>query len=407
MISIHPKYEPLWTSDKKYILLTGGRGSMKSFSANTFLALLSHERGHKIMSCRYTLTSAQDSVIPEFKEKVDLLEVPQNFEIQKTSAVNIFSGVHVLFRGVKTSKGSQTAKLKSIPGLTTVFFDEFEEFDSEDDFDTIVFSVRKAGIQNRIIMAMNPPTDQHWCYDRWFKDTHRVEHIDGYPIMISTHPEVCHIHTTYLDAKPYGYLHESFLTEIEKLRNGTEAQKKKYAHKILGQFADKKEGVVYEDWRVGEFNDNLSYCYGLDLGYFPNPTALVKIAVDPDRRLMYWKQKIYSTKLSTPQLIEGIIDNLDYPSDMIISDTNESRTIRALRDAGLNVRKAYKGGVAEDLRNMTGYTHIVDPDSPKILFEFKNYVWNDKKASIPEKDNDHALDGGRYAAKFLTNKWKV
>ncbi|MCU7583616.1 PBSX family phage terminase large subunit, partial [Riemerella anatipestifer] len=65
-------YNPLYTNkDKFIILLTGGRGSAKSYNATTFVERLSFEAGHKILFSRYTMTSARISIIPEFEEKIE------------------------------------------------------------------------------------------------------------------------------------------------------------------------------------------------------------------------------------------------------------------------------------------------------------------------------------------------
>ena len=72
-IVLSPKYMPLFSNKSRYFVLTGGRGSSKSFSVNVFLLSLTYEKGHKILFTRFTLTSANSSIIPEFIEKIDLM----------------------------------------------------------------------------------------------------------------------------------------------------------------------------------------------------------------------------------------------------------------------------------------------------------------------------------------------
>ena len=62
----------------------------------------------------------------------------------------------VLFRGILTSSGNQTANLKSLQGSTTWVLDEAEEMVKEDIFDKIDFSIRQQGAKNRVIIVMNP-----------------------------------------------------------------------------------------------------------------------------------------------------------------------------------------------------------------------------------------------------------
>lgn len=158
------------------------------------------------------MSSASLSVIPEFNEKIELEGTQEFFDVTQTDIENKVSGSIVMFRGIKTSSGNQTANLKSIQGLTTFVCDEAEEWVSETDYDKLVLSIRQKGIQNRIIIIMNPTDVNHFVYRKYIKDTHKLVDIDGVKVQISTHPNVLHIHTTYLDN--ISNLSQQFLDEI-------------------------------------------------------------------------------------------------------------------------------------------------------------------------------------------------
>lgn len=105
MIQVQPAYEPLYENEDKFIILaTGGRGSAKSFNVSTFLERLSFEEGDKMLFCRYTMTSAELSVIPEFNEKIELDDTEEQFRVTKTEIVNKYSGSEILFRGIKVQE---------------------------------------------------------------------------------------------------------------------------------------------------------------------------------------------------------------------------------------------------------------------------------------------------------------
>ena len=149
MITLNKKYSCLFENDTRYFIITGGRGSSKSFGVGTFTSLLSFESGHKILFTRKTMTSAHLSIIPEFQEKIELMELEQMFEVNKQEIVNKKSGSEIIFRGLQTSSGSNTANLKSLQGVTTWILDEAEEEQSEANFDKINLSIRQKGKQNR------------------------------------------------------------------------------------------------------------------------------------------------------------------------------------------------------------------------------------------------------------------
>ena len=92
------------------------------------------------------MTSAHISVIPEFLDKIELDGTGAYFKATKTDVVNLVTGSRIMFRGIKTSSGNQTAKLKSIHGVTVFVCDEAEEWTSEEEFDKIMLSIRQIWI---------------------------------------------------------------------------------------------------------------------------------------------------------------------------------------------------------------------------------------------------------------------
>ena len=74
-VVISKKYKPIGSTNKRYILITGGRGSGKSFGIGSLLVDLTYSKNkHRILFTRYTMTSAELSIIPEFNEKIELME---------------------------------------------------------------------------------------------------------------------------------------------------------------------------------------------------------------------------------------------------------------------------------------------------------------------------------------------
>jgi phage terminase large subunit len=118
-IDLNPKYQTLFNSDSRYFVITGGRGSGKSFAVNTFLVLLTYEQNTKTLFTRYTMSSASMSIIPEFMEKIELMGIAEFFTITKTEITNKLTNSSIYFSGIKTASGDQTAKLKSIQGVNT------------------------------------------------------------------------------------------------------------------------------------------------------------------------------------------------------------------------------------------------------------------------------------------------
>lgn len=394
-LKINEKFAPLFDDySRRYILLTGGRGPGKSFAKTVAEVHNSYNPDRKILSLRYTMISAKDSVIPEFEGQLELMGLEDDFDVLARNAYNKESGTDILFRGIRTSSGNQTAKLKSIPDLTDISLEEAEELLSEDDFDTIDFSLRSTNAANRWVIVMNPTSSTHWVYRRWFKECSHYEYVDGYPILISDHPDVLHIHTTYLDNIPN--LDPNFLQLVYNTKEQYPDHGAKYHHKFLGAWRERQEGVVIEKWKEGAFDWSLPYVFGMDFGYYPDPTTLVAVALDEKKKLIYVHELLYKTKLTTEK-IKRVLHQVD--DGLVIADSSEPRLIAELAQSGINIMKASKGpdSVRKGLRDLLEYTIVVTPDSHHYKHELNNYIWNDKKSDTPVDDYNHLIDATRYA----------
>jgi phage terminase large subunit len=389
MINIHNKYN-LLGSDSRYFVITGGRGSGKSYSLNSFLLLLTYEQGHVILFTRYTLTSAHVSIIPEFLEKIETSNLQQDFYITKDEIVNLKTGSKILFKGIKTSSGTQTANLKSLAGVTTWVLDEAEELNDEDTFDKIDFSIRAKGIQNRVILVLNPATKEHFIYKRFFEE----KGIEAGANEIKK--DTTYIHTTYLDN--YKNLNESFINQIELMK---ENNPNKYNHVILGGWLDKAEGVVFDNWEFGDFNpDNLQTSFGQDFGFTVDPTTLVEVAINKNKKIIYVKEYLYKNRLTTSEIAE--INKTHAQRKVIIADSAEPRLIDELKKLGCNVIGTIKGAgsINVGVELMKDYKIIVENNSSNIAKELNNYVYLDKGSKLYLDDYNHIIDAIRYNVSY-------
>ena len=381
---LNKKYNPLFESDARYFIITGGRGSGKSFAATVFLTLLTMTKGIRILFTRFTMTSAHLSIIPEFLEKIGLLGFEDVFSINKAEVLNTSNQSDILFRGIKTSAGNQTASLKSLQGISTWVLDEAEELIDENIFDTIDLSIREKDIHNRIILILNPVTKEHWIYDRFFESKGVEGGFNG------VKDNVCYIHSTYLDNKDN--LSTSFLERIKSIKH---TNFKKYTHKILGGWLDKAEGVVFERWSFGEFNpDDLQTSCGMDFGFSIDPDSLTEVAIDKKHKKIYLKEHIYRNGLKSQELAKIILDKVD--DKLIIADSAEPRLIADLKHLGVNIKPVKKGTIESGITRMQDYELIVTPESTNIAKELNNYCYADKGSKLYVDNYNHAIDGIRY-----------
>ena len=387
-LKLNKKYLVLDESFARYFIVTGGRGSGKSFAVNSVLLLLTYQAGHTILFTRFTLRAASISIIPEFIEKLELLGVINQFKITKDEIINKGNGSKIIFRGIKTSSGDQTANLKSLQGITTWVMDEAEELNDEDIFDKIDLSVRNKIQENRVILILNPTTKEHFIYKRWFEDRGIAA---GSNI---TKEDTTYIHTTYLDN--LDNLSESYIKQIETMKV---RRPNRYKHTIEGAWLDKAEGVIFTDWSIGEFQQVGKVVFGQDYGFSNDPSTLVKTSIDKENKVIYIQLCFYQTKLTTSEILQL---NKKFAADnLIVGDSAEPRLITELsRDCNVVPAIKGQGSITFGISLLQDYDLVITEDSTDLIKELNNYCWLEKKSQTPVDNFNHAIDALRYAVSY-------
>jgi phage terminase large subunit len=388
LIEIHNKYKPILSEDSRYFIVSGGRGSGKSFTINALLVMLTYEQGHTILFTRYTLTSAYISIIPEFIDKLELFNCVHDFHITKDEILNKKTGSKIIFRGIKTSSGDQTANLKSLQGITTWVVDEAEELTDEQKFDTIDLSVRQQGKQNRVILILNPTTKEHFIYTRFFEDRGVQEGSN------TTKENTTYIHTTYLDNLEN--LSKSYIDQIDQMRS---RRPEKYKQQMLGAWMSKAEGVIFSNWTIGEFKRHSVSVWGQDYGFAADPSTLVEVNIDKANKTIYLKECFYLPRLTTSQIAE--LNQKHARDGLIVADSAEPRLITELK-RHCNVKPSIKGqgSVTYGISLLQDYDLVVSPDSTNLIKELNNYRWLERKSNTPIDKYNHLIDAVRYAVGY-------
>lgn len=420
-LKLSKRYEPLFELlENVYpqvdtVILTGGRNSQKSFAVGTFTCVAAKDYGYRALYTRYTLTSAEDSIIPEFTEKIDYLDAHEFFSITKDRINGVSNNSKIVFKGIKTSSGNQTASLKSLKNFNLFVLEEAEEMPSFEQWDKIKKSIRANDVRNLNLLILNPTSKVHWIFKEFYEDKGVQEGFNGIV------DNVMYIHTSYLDMDRE-FIADNLWTDFEdkrvsyeewiKLKKNEQDQSKLrkkalyYKHTILGGWLEKSEGVIFDNWRIGEFIDTGYTLFGSDFGFSQDPTTLIRISVDNDLKRIYIHQELCKTRMTTSDIYEVMkrtCGNL-----LIVADSAEPRLITELKDKKLNIKGAIKGAgsIKEGIAKMLDYELIVTSDSIDVIKEFNNYAWSDKKSETPIDAFNHCIDAIRYGVSELLIKKK-
>lgn len=383
---INPIFQDIFSDeidDPRYYQVYGGRGSAKSTSA----ALASVQKAssrrwrHKILYLRQTMTTLEDSSIADVRSAIVMLNVQKEFREKKGVITNIKTGNTISFKGIRTS-GNNTAKLKSLSGVTTLIIEEAEEVESFEEFSKVDESIRIKGIPLKVILVYNPSSAlQSWIHKEWF--------IEGQPNRLRF-VDTIFIHSTYLDN--IENLNWSVVKRYEMLKVTNPTY---YKNTILAEWTLEVAGRLYAGWgEYDSFHNEGDTWYGLDFGYGgKDNTAMVKIVWFED---CYYVTELFSVnKLKIRDMIQLMKDNFVPWNAKIYADSAMPLLITEVRDAGWkSVRKAYKGNVEAGIKKVQDKNIVLIGDNPNLYESYMTFK-RDKNNKLPHEPDE--LAALRYA----------
>lgn len=164
--------------------------------------------------------------------------------------------------------------------------------------------------------------------------------------------------------------------------------------------------LVYPHYQVRAWPDGLTpQAYGVDFGT-AQPSTVLAIGIEEtpsthDDRL-YWREVVYEPGLTTPQIVSRL-DAADVNTDVPMFCDHEQDRIDQLKEAGYLATQANKS-VQSGIDTVKQYALCITPGSINTLEEIAAYSRKQVDGVILDqviKENDHAMDGGRYGTHSL------
>lgn len=231
-ITISPKYKEMFKDreDIYYYILYGGRAGSKSFTSSIYLAnRLVNGKGN-LVYCRQYMSNVSQTIIPEFLEKIKLLNISHLLKVNKDNITCLSNGNQLWFKGLETAEGTAEASFKGIKSLAVVLIDESQEI-KENAFDRLLGTVRDRNLNLKVILCLNPTDQTNFLYGRFFKglDYDFSGIIDN----------KLYVYSCYKDS--IKYLSDAYLKEIENLRLSDPI---KYENQYLGKWLNSNEHAL-------------------------------------------------------------------------------------------------------------------------------------------------------------------
>ena len=382
-IKINPLFEPLFNDnidDPRYYQVYGGRASGKSFAVSCAMVQLTYsEHSHKILYLRQTMTTSDDSTVADVKNAILLMGVQDDFRENRGTITNLRTGGKITFKGIRSS-GNNSAKLKSLSGITTVVFEEAEEIESFDEFSKIDESIRLKNKPLKVILVYNPTSAiSSWIHQEWFKQ--------GFPK--TNRKDTVYIHSTYFDNLEN--LAASTIKQFERLKVENLTH---YTNNILAEWTLEVDGQIYAAWdekdRIPqEALLNGDTWYGLDFGYGgKDKTALIKICYFEN---WYYVEQLFSkSQLSLSETVRLI--KLHCPTNgLIFADSAMPLLITEIRNGGhTRIRKASKGNVEAGIKKIQDKQICLIGGRETSIYESYMTFCRDRNNKLPHEPDELA-----------------
>lgn len=382
-------------------LFFGGRGSCKSsfISLVTLEYFLNHPDLH-ILACRKVKDTLRDSVYAQYRWAIKMLGLEQEFSC-KSSPLEIEykrTGQKIYFRGA-----DDPGKLKSIRTafgfIGIVWFEELDQFDSEEEIRNIEQSALRGGGDGVVFKSFNPPQSSRAWVNVYVKKPK-----NGMMVHKSS----------YLTVPPE-WLGRKFLNDADYLK---EVNPKQYAYEYLGE-ANGTGDAVFENVLLREITEEEISGFdrihrGIDWGWYPDPFCYLALFFQANERKVYVFDEISGNKLTNKTIAELLRNHGVGNGDRIIADGagEGPKSISYFREMGFLMRRAKKGpGSVEFSMKWLSSLHeiVIDPKRcPVAAREFLEYEYQKDNrggflSGYPDCNN-HAIDAARYALEPVMSK---
>ena len=361
----------------RYKVFYGGRGAGRSWSCARALLLMGVAKQLRILCARETQLSIADSVHKLLGEQVDILELSNFYDVQKSRIIGA-NGTEFLFKGIKHNP----QEIKSTEGVDVAWVEEAQAV-SENSWNILIPTIRKDN--SEIWITFNPGEEADPTYQRF----------------VLNPPPGAVVKKVNWHDNPW--LPKVLRDEMEYLRR---VDYDAYLHVWEGEPRTISDAVIFKGkFTVEPFDTpaDARFYFGADWGFSQDPTTLVRAFVRD--KSLYIDHEAYGIGVDidkTPALFDAVPDSRKW---QIYADSARPETISYMKRAGFKIAACEKwsGSVEDGIAFLRSFERIIIHERCKhTAGEFRLYKYkvdaqsNEVLPVIVDKHN-HCTDSLRYA----------
>lgn len=407
--SVAPAFEDyIFNWDYETYLLVGGYGSGKSYDTAFKIILKLLEEKRKALVVREVFDTIQESCYDLFAELLDdmnlLTEDPKVFRRKKNKVLALKSplrfrfpnGSQIIFKGMDKAE-----KVKSINGVSIVWLEECSEIKYEG-YKELLGRIRTPDVSMHFILTCNPVNRENWVYRHFFVSLDDegqpnviVDEKKFYELKCLVKRGVYYHHST-VDDNPWAPW--QYIKRLDDLKNydyplyqvarfgmfGATGTRVLPQLKVANNAKQFKEAIA----KLG----NDAHFFGFDFGFEESFNAVLSMAVDTKRSILYIYDEIYMNHVTDDKfanlpemqrLRKKLLDlNSQGLNKMLVADNEDPKAIKYYRQNGFIIRgcrNKFKGSRLSNTRKVKRFKRIVvSPKCTNTIRELKDLTY--KKA---------------------------
>ncbi|OAH53950.1 terminase [Domibacillus aminovorans] len=373
----------------KFQFLVGGYGSGKSYHVALKLILKLLEEKRTALVVREVYDTHRDSTYSLLEELVIDLGLEGGIKCM-TSPMQIRfpNGSKIIFKGM-----DRPQKLKSINNISIVWIEECSEVKYAG-FKELLGRLRHPTLKLHMILSTNPVGEDNWSFKHFFKDEINnrliLDDADLYKKRTVVTNDTYYHHST---AEDNLFLPESYIIQLDELKDYDPdlyriARKGHFGVngvKVLPQFEVQPHDAVMK--AISNIRSPIKRV-GMDFGFEDSYNALVRLAVDHDKKILYIYWEYYKNKMTDDKTAQDIIEFKE-SRELIWAESAEPKTIQFFKQNGFNMRGAKKFGGSRlaNTKKVKRFKQIVCSDQcTNTIAELKPLTYKKNKLDEIIKD---------------------
>ncbi|USL16276.1 PBSX family phage terminase large subunit [Bacillus thuringiensis] len=384
---VNPRFEDfLFDWNHKNYFLVGGYGSSKSYHVALKIVLKLLEEKRKCLVIREVYETIKESCFALFVDIIENLGLSDSIRVTESPMkIKFPNGSVIIFRGM-----DKPEKIKSVHNVSMVWLEEASEIKYEG-FKEVKKRMRHPSLKLHMILSTNPVSVDNWVYLHFFKDevNERVvlDDEDLYEKHTVVVKDTYYHHSTADDNL---FLPQSYIDELDETKEYDPdlyrvARYGKFGVngvKVLPQFemmdAEKMDEIIKDQRK-------LMLRVGMDFGFETSFNAVVRMAIDHEKKYLYLYWEYYKNKQTDPQTAKDLIA-LKESGEHIKADSAEPKTIAYFRQKGFEMSgaKKFQGSRLANTKKVKRFKKIICSTAcPNIRRELKNLTYKkDKNGNI-------------------------